>query len=48
MYVQDIVNGKQKYILAGITSYGEGCANVESPGIYTRVSAYLDWIKKNK
>jgi secreted trypsin-like serine protease len=44
----DTINGKQKYVLAGITSYGDGCGDRESPGIYTRVSAYLDWIKKNK
>ncbi|EZA62510.1 hypothetical protein DMN91_005750 [Ooceraea biroi] len=29
----------------GITSFGRGCANVNSPGIYTRVSHYLPWIE---
>jgi secreted trypsin-like serine protease len=31
--------------IIGITSFGRGCANINSPGIYTRVSHYLPWIE---
>lgn len=33
--------------LIGITSFGEGCAFLETPGVYTRVSHYLNWIEEN-
>lgn len=33
--------------LSGITSWGISCGLAETPGIYTNVSAYIDWIQTN-
>ncbi len=30
----------------GITSNGIGCAEPDSPGVYTRVAAYQSWINE--
>ena len=32
------------FVVSGIVSYGDGCAKINRPGIYTRVSYYMDWI----
>ena len=32
------------YTLYGITSFGNGCAEANKPGIYTRVERYSDWL----
>ncbi|WP_343854755.1 trypsin-like serine protease [Fulvivirga kasyanovii] len=32
------------YLLAGATSWGEGCAKATAPGIYARVSYFAGWI----
>ena len=33
--------------LAGVVSYAEGCGDFDHPGIHTKVSAFIDWIKQS-
>ncbi len=41
---QDPATGRVYMI--GITSFGIGCAKPDVPGVYTKVTNYLDWIQQ--
>ena len=35
LYVYDTIGANSKYVIAGITSYGNGCAQAEYPGFFS-------------
>lgn len=39
-----ISRGPTIYSIVGVVSYGKGCAEINSPGYYTKVHYFLDWI----
>ena len=46
-FVREIIRGsKFQWVVAGVVSWGEGCAQKDKYGYYTRVYPFIDWIKK--
>ncbi|XP_063610560.1 serine protease Hayan-like [Penaeus indicus] len=44
-YLDDVTTNK--HFLVGLTSFGFGCKQPFSPGVYIRVGAFLEWIEEN-
>ncbi len=43
-----IINRNDQYYQVGIVSFGEGCALAGYPGVYARVSQFVDWVTQKK
>ena len=41
------LNSDYSWMVVGIVSFGPSSCAREVPGVYTKVSSYLDWIKEN-
>lgn len=42
-----VVQLDNDFVLCGVVSFGRRCALPDVPGVYTRVSSFLDWILEN-
>ncbi|XP_046886233.1 hyaluronan-binding protein 2-like [Hypomesus transpacificus] len=40
-------NWNGTHVIYGLVSWGDSCAQQNKPGVYTRISHYLSWIKTN-
>lgn len=41
-----VCRNQNRMTLMGLVSWGDGCGEKDKPGVYTRVTNYIDWIKR--